>query len=79
MKKFIVNQKFVEDLVNECGHEVITGHILKDACTHNLDVEGIKKDIRTAVQEAQLFENPNALTINLINTEKELEELAKKD
>lgn len=69
MKKFIVNQNYVEELVHLCGHEVITGHILKDACTLNLDMEGIKKDIQTAVSEAKQFENPNALTINLINTE----------
>lgn len=58
---------------------MITGHILKDACTNNLDLEGIKNDIRTAVSEAEQFENPNAMTINLIHTEKELEELAEKD
>ena len=79
MKKFIVNQNYVEELVSLCGEELITGHILKDACTHNLDVDGIKKDIKLAVSEAKQFDNPNALTINLINTEKELEEMGNKD
>jgi len=52
IKKFIVNQNLVEELVAECGHELVTGHILKDACTQNLDFEGIKKDLVTAVKEA---------------------------
>lgn len=56
----------VEDLVLECGTELITGHILKDACTNNLDFDGIMKDIKTAVAEAINYKDSNALTINLI-------------
>jgi len=79
LRKFIINEAYVEELVNMCGNEVLTGHILTDACTHNLELEGIKKDIKTAVEEAQQFDHPHALTINMIHTEKELEDLAKMD
>lgn len=45
----------------------------------NMDFDGILKDLKVAVNEAKEFKNPNAMTINLIHTEEELEELGNKD
>jgi len=71
LKQFIVNQELLEEAVNLCEHEVITGFQLKDICTQNYDFDAIKSAIQQKIFESRLYENPNALTINLIPEDEE--------
>jgi len=55
-----------EQLIDIIGTETMSGFQLKDICTNNYEFKSIKNAIVAAVAESKLYENSNAMTLNLI-------------
>lgn len=60
-----------EQLVDLVETDALSGFQLKDICTNNYDFDSIKAAIVAAVKESKLYENPNAMTINLIQEDED--------
>merc|ERR1719326_2407404 len=71
LKGFVKNDELLEQLVEMIENDTLSGFQLKDICTNNYGFESIKNAIKIAVAQTNLYENPNAATLNEI---KEIEE-----
>lgn len=74
LKGFVKNDELLEELVEMIENDTLSGFQLKDICTNNYGFESIKSAIKIAVAQTNLYENPNAATLNEIKEEEESEE-----
>jgi len=71
IKQFVMKAELQEQLVDLVETDALSGFQLKDICTNNYDFDSIKAAIVAAVKESKLYENPNAMTINLIQEDED--------